>query len=52
MVEPSLVEAISETEVIIARHEGNLTQFREDERQIIARFEGDITRFKRLKNME
>ena len=52
MVEPSLVEAITETEAIIARHEGNLSQFRADEREIIARFEGDITRFKRPKNME
>ena len=52
MVDPSLVEAITETESIIARHEGNLTQFREDEREIIARFKGDIDRFKRLKGME
>lgn len=52
MVDPTLVDAISETESIIARHEGNLTQFREDERQIIARFEGDIDRFKRLKGVE
>ncbi|MEO1202983.1 MAG: DUF4124 domain-containing protein [Pseudomonadota bacterium] len=52
MVDPSLVERIAETESIIARHEGNLSQFREDERQIIARFEGDIDRFKRLKNLE
>jgi len=52
MVEPSLVEAIAETEQIIARHESNLNQFKEDERQIIARFEGDIDRFKRLKSTE
>ncbi len=52
MIDPSLVEAIAETEAIIDRHEGNLLQFREDERQIIARFEGDIDRFKRLKNLQ
>jgi hypothetical protein len=52
MVEASLVAAIEETEAVIARHEGNLSQFREDERQIIARFEDDIDRFKRLRGMQ
>ena len=52
MIDPSLVARISETEAIIVRHEGNLSQFREDERQIIARFEGDIDRFKQLKELE
>ena len=52
MVDASLVAAIDETEAIIARHEGNLSQFREDERQIIARFEDDISRFKRLRGSE
>lgn len=49
MVDASLVAAIDETESVISRHEGNLTKFREDERQIIARFEDDINRFKRLR---
>lgn len=51
MVDASLVADIDETESIIARHEGNLSQFRADERQIIARFEDDISRFKRLRKI-
>lgn len=51
MIDASLVAQIDETQEVIARHEGNLSQFREDERQIIARFEDDIDRFKRLRGM-
>ena len=51
-VDQELVAEINETRAIIARHEGNLTQFRADEMQIIARFEGDINRFKTLKGLE
>ena len=51
MVEPSLVEEIKETEGSIERHEKNLKQFRNEEKQIKDRFEGDITRFMALKGL-
>jgi hypothetical protein len=51
MVEPSLIEEIQETEGSIERHEKNLKQFRNEERQIKERFEGDINRFMSLKGL-
>lgn len=52
MIDPDLVEAIQDTRDTIARHQGNLQKFRQEEAVIIARFDGDITRFKRLKGEE
>jgi len=50
-IDPSLVEEIGETETAIARHEGNLKQFRDQEQTIIERFEGDIQRFRKIKGI-
>lgn len=50
-IDPSLVEEIGETEGSIARHEGNLKKFRDEERRIIDNFEGDIHRFKKIKGI-
>ena len=51
-IDPSLVAEIKETEGAIERHESNLSQFRNEEKQIRERFEGDIERFKRLKGID
>ncbi len=51
-IDPSLVAEIKETEGAIERHESNLSQFRNEEKQIRERFEGDIERFKRLKGLD
>ena len=51
-IDPSLVAEIKETEATMARHEDNLKQFRNEEKQIRDRFEGDIERFKRLKGID
>lgn len=51
-IDPGLVAEIKETEGAIQRHEDNLSQFRNEEKQIRDRFEGDIERFKRLKGIE
>jgi hypothetical protein len=51
-IDPSLVAEIKETETAIQRHEDNLSQFRNEEKQIRDRFEGDIERFKRLKGID
>lgn len=51
MIERDLVDDIAETKEVIARHEGNLARFQEDEQQIINRFDGDIDRFKILKGL-
>ena len=51
MVEPSLIEEIQETEGSIERHEKNLKQFRNEERQIKERFECDINRVMSLKGL-
>lgn len=52
MVDPGLVEEIAETDGAIARHEGNLEAFRQEEREIINRFNASIRRFKQLKGIE
>ena len=52
MIDPDLVENISDTRTTIVRHEANLDRFRKDEQNIVARFEGDISRFKRLKGLD
>lgn len=51
-IDPGLVEEITETEETMARHEENLRQFRNEEKQIRERFEGDIERFKHLKGID
>ena len=51
MIEQDLVDEITETKEIIARHETNLERFQDDERQIVDRFDGDINRFKTLKGL-
>ena len=51
MVDPDLVDEISETKSTIARHENNLQKFQADEQMIVARFEGDINRFKLLRGI-
>lgn len=51
-IDPSLVAEIKETEGAIERHESNLSQFRNEEKEIRERFEGDIQRFKRLKGID
>ena len=51
MIEPDLAEEIYATRDAIARHEGNLQKFKDDEENIVARFDGDIDRFKRLKGL-
>jgi len=50
-VDPSLVEEINETEGAIARHEGNLTKYQNQEKKIKDRFQGDIDRFMTLKGL-
>lgn len=52
MIDPSLVAEINDTEGAIQRHEDNLKQFRNEEKQIRDRFEGDIERFKQLKGID
>jgi len=51
MVDPDLVDEISDTKSTISRHENNLEKFQTDEQLIIARFEGDINRFKLLRGI-
>jgi len=51
MVDPGLIEAITEAEGSIDRHESNLKKFRSEEKQINERFEGDISRFMALKGL-
>ena len=51
MIAPDLAKDISVTKDAIARHEGNLQKFRDDEESIVARFDGDIDRFKQLKGL-
>jgi len=51
LISEDLVADINETQATIARHQENLLQFREEERQMVARFEGDISRFKSLKGL-
>ena len=51
-IDPSLVADIKETEQAIQRHEGNLRQFRDEEKKIRDRFEGDIERFKHIKGID
>jgi hypothetical protein len=51
MVDPDLVDEISETKSTISRHEENLQKFQADEQLIIARFQGDINRFKVLRGI-
>ena len=51
MVEPSLIEEIQETEGSIERHEKNLKQFRNEEKEIREQFEGNINRFMALKGL-
>ena len=52
LVDPDLVDEISQTKSTIERHEANLQKFQTDELQIVARFEGDISRFKTLKGLD
>jgi hypothetical protein len=52
MIDPGLVEDLEETEDSIDRHEQNLQQFRQEERDIIKRFDGDIQRFRILKGLD
>jgi hypothetical protein len=51
IVDPDLVDEISETKSTISRHENNLQKFQLDEQLIVARFEGDINRFKVLRGI-
>lgn len=50
-IDPSLLEAIDETESAIARHESNLTKYQNQEKRIKDRFQGDIDRFMTLKGL-
>ncbi len=50
-VDPSLIEEINETEGAIARHEGNLEKYQDEEEKIKERFEVDINRFITLKGL-
>jgi len=52
MISEDLAEDISETRAVIARHEGNLAKYKQNEQQIIARFDNDISRFKVLKGIQ
>ena len=52
MIDPALVEDITDTRSTIDRHEANLDRFHRDEQGILDRFDGDIARFKRLKGIE
>ena len=51
MVDPDLVDEISDTKSTIQRHEANLAKFQQEEQTIKQRFEGDIARFKKLKGL-
>lgn len=51
-VPPDLVEAISDTEQVIRKQQGNLQQYKHDEQTIRERFDNDIRRFKKLKGIE
>ena len=51
LVDPSLVDEISDTENTIARHEKNLRKYQNDEQTIIDQFNGDIMRFRDLKGI-
>lgn len=50
-VDQDLLDAISETETIIARHRGNLEEFKEEEQRIRQRFDDDIQRFMELRGI-
>jgi hypothetical protein len=50
-IDPSLLEAIDETEGAIARHESNLAKYQNQEKKIKERFQGDINRFMTLKGL-
>ena len=50
-IDPSLLEAIDETEGAIARHESNLSKYQSQEKKIKDRFQGDIDRFMTLKGL-
>lgn len=50
-IDPSLIEAIDETEGAISRHESNLTKYQNQEKKIKDRFQGDIDRFMALKGL-
>jgi hypothetical protein len=52
LISEDLVAELNETQATIARHQKNLLEFREDERQMVAQFEGDINRFKALKGLD
>ena len=51
MIDPALSADIAATRDAIARHQENLSRFREDEKSIVASFNGDIDRFKALKGL-
>ena len=51
LIDPDLADDMQSTKETIARHEGNLRKFEEDEQSIVARFDGDIDRFKKLKGL-
>lgn len=51
MIDPGLTADIANTKETIARHELNLTKFRQDEQAMAMRFDGDISRFKELKGL-
>ncbi len=51
MIDPDLVDEITQTKDTIVRHEENLRKFETDEQNIVARFDGDIDRFKELKGL-
>jgi len=52
MIDPDLMDDISDTKSTITRHESNLEKFQADELTIVARFQGDINRFKTLRGIE
>lgn len=51
IVDPSLVEEITDTETAITRHQSNLKKYQSEEQKIKERFERDIDRFKSLKGL-
>ncbi|MDG2376323.1 MAG: DUF4124 domain-containing protein [Woeseiaceae bacterium] len=51
MIDPDLVDEITQTKDTIVRHEENLRKFKTDEQNIVARFDGDIDRFKEIKGL-
>ena len=51
MIDPGLTADIATTKDTIARHEQNLSKFRQDEQAMAMRFDGDISRFKELKGL-